>query len=118
MIVSIEVDDEKIRNDASHFDGMEKPFVLVPTYGAESIDWKRIDMASSYRSPNSHLGAPTGFDGDGNRVDTYTNHISLRSLNTSPELLSEHGVAVGLETNTGTLWGQSPGKNHPVNDES
>lgn len=114
LTVSVTVDDEKVRSRADHFDGKERPFLLVPTTGAQSIDWKRVEFADGFRRPRSFLGAPSGVDAEGNRVDTYVDHISLRTLNTTPELLAEHGVAFGIDTNVGTLWGQEQGQNHAV----
>jgi hypothetical protein len=95
LSVNLQVRDANIRtiHGMDQFDGLEKPFALVPVMtGLGNIVWER-------RNLNYH------YSEDG--ADRF-------SLDAVPDSAAAklHGVAIGIETNTGTLWIQHADQNY------
>jgi hypothetical protein len=94
--VQLKMTDSKIGgiDGMDGYDGSkEKPFVLVPvTTGVGNIVWERREMIWN----NNTFG-----------VDKYT-------LPAVPDesAAAQHGVAIGIETNKGTLWIQTADQNY------
>lgn len=101
--VRVKVDDARLRQQFDGFDGLERPFALVPKEENGAVTWERHPL--TYRGPGRE-----GFYGE-RKVDQY----ELDALqNVDRRALEQYGVAVGLETNVGTLWAQDPGDNQKV----
>jgi hypothetical protein len=103
LTVRVEVDDAALRAQVPGFDGMEQAFVQVPkrkngvvVWESHTLTWKASRMGGYYaqiRYDIHESGSIWGVDGP---------------------TLEQNGVAVGLNTNVGTLWAQQPGQNFPV----
>lgn len=105
--VEVVVDDPIVREKHPGFDGYERPFILLPRKDAAGVvRWERIDLP--------HTG--------GERYDDYYNYntAKVRDLYqvkgvklsaTDLEAVLEFGIAVGMESNVGTIWAQDVGKN-------
>jgi hypothetical protein len=106
VTVRLSVDDKAIRSQVDGFDGMERPFAMLPSDKGGTLTWFRHEL--------KHRGAGVeGFFGE-RPVDVY----ELAPVhNVDLEAVKMHGVAIGLETNVGTLWAQKPGENTPVVDD-
>jgi|GEM_PF-3795377 len=104
LALEITVDDAKVRAQHSGFDGFERPFALVPRAGVRSGDvrWERVELA--FRGESRH-----GYYGE-QRRDVYEVK-GIRLAEADVEVVLSLGVAVGLETNVGTVWAQDPGDN-------
>ncbi len=103
---SVKVDDQQIRASAPGFDGQERPFVMLPAEHEGKVTWYRHDL--QYRG--------TGVAGpwDTRHLDSY----DLPSVtNVDRGALQKYGMALGVDTNVGTLWAQKPGQNFPVRDD-
>jgi hypothetical protein len=98
--VDVLVDDAAVRQQVSGFDGREQVFVLVPKRLNGNLVWERhaLNWAGT-RSVN------------GKTMDL---HESPMITGVDGTTLQTHGVAVGLDTNVGTHWGQQSGQNWPV----
>jgi hypothetical protein len=101
MAITVKVDDDAVRRQADGFDGMERPFALVPREVNGQVQWNRVDLGYL----GSRLESPNGRK----IVDEYMSTGML-----DPAAARKYGIAVGLDTNVGTLWLQEPGKNIPV----
>ncbi len=101
--MTVVVDDAAIRRAHLGFNGFEAPFARVPRAVGGRVVWESVPlryvatMSAGYygqeRRDRYELGATVALD-----------------LATAQRL----GVAVGLETNVGTLWAQQPGQNFPL----
>ena len=87
--------------------GLERPFVLVPrASGSDGVRWDRIALAFTGPIPQGcYLER---------RVDGYATTPALRLTEEDLDLVKRHGVAVGLDTNQGTIWAEGPGNNITV----
>lgn len=103
---SLKVDDQKIRAQAPGFDGRERPFVMLPAEHEGEVTWYRHEL--QYRGPG--LAGPW----DHTPVDSYELE---RVTNVDRAALQKYGVALGVDTNVGTLWAQTPGQNFPVRED-
>jgi hypothetical protein len=96
QIAELGVRDSALRSlfGMASFDGMEKPFILVPGRDGNDLRWTRIDMT---------------YVGTGDSTDRYQVSIprELRDLSA----MREHGFAFGMDTNLGTVWVQTPDDN-------
>jgi len=84
------VTDPKVRSQAPGFDGLEKPFAMVPTGVNKdgTVNRSRVDF--TYRNDLSQPGQKDVYIGD-------------RFENTSPALVKKYGVELFLDTNVGQL---------------
>lgn len=96
--VRLDVTDAYVKQQFD-YDGFERPFALVPTEVNGKLEWKREALA--YRG--SHLGGYMDLE----PVDSY----GLQDRNVDRGLVEKYGIALGLETNHGTVWLQNPGHN-------
>lgn len=101
----LKVDDAAIRAQRPGFDGFERPFVMLPAEHNGQVTWYRHEL--QYRGPG--IAGPW----KPNLVDTYE---LPEVTNVDRAALQKYGVAVGLETNVGTIWAQKPGENFGVTD--
>lgn len=105
--VSILVEDAKLRATHPGFDGYERPFVLLPraTGTPGEVRWER--QTPVYRGVTLR-----GYYAD-RRLDMF--ELDARRMSDADfKLAREHGIAVGMDTNVGTIWAQTPGKNFEV----
>jgi hypothetical protein len=103
LTVRVEVDDAAIRAQVPGFDGFEQVFVQVPKLQGGSVVWE--SHALTWKA--SRMG---GYYAQ----IRYDIHESGSIWGVHGPTLEQHGVAVGLNTNVGTLWAQQPGQNFPV----
>ena len=96
--VRLDVDDSQVRKQFD-YDGFERPFALVPTEVDGKVEWKR--EALQYQG--SHLGGYI----DLHSIDSY--ELNARDVNR--DLVARYGIALGMDTNHGTVWLQQPGQN-------
>ena len=102
LVVSVE--DARMRQHLPGFDNMEQVFALVPHPDASQVRWQEHALTWVTRLSIGRSG---------------TRHFDIHELHlpaVDVDLLREHGVAVGVRTNAGTLWAQKPGPNHPVSE--
>lgn len=103
--VHVEVDDEALRKAHPTFDGLERPFVLVPRAAAGGEpSWKRIDLPYVGQSTRGYIAMRA--------IDPYERQ--LRVSYADLEIVRARGVSVGLDTNVGTLWAQARDDNIAV----
>jgi hypothetical protein len=114
--VEVIVDDAQVAAALPGFDGLESAFALVPrSDGAEGARWELHGLSwagGAYRTVGSSL-----YDQRTERVGD--KHV-LRGLRLSEADLQQvlaRGIAVGLDTNRGTVWAQDADQNFTV-DES
>lgn len=96
--VKLDVTDAYVKQQFD-YDGFERPFALVPTEVNGKVEWKR--EALEYKG--THVGGYM----DLKPVDSY----ELNDRDVSRELVAKYGIALGMETNNGTVWLQQPGQN-------
>jgi len=91
--VRVSVDDAGLRRAGlDGFDGLEKAFALMPhNLPGGQVTWSKVDLGyeQTVKGRDVHAAYPAV---DANAV-------------------REHGFAVGLETNQGTVWLQKPDDN-------
>jgi hypothetical protein len=110
MGVNVEVDDAQVRKVADGFDGLEKPFAMVPFQTQDgNVTWKRFDIGWS----GDHVK-------DRELVDDYQLSQVPGTADVNGEkagnVANDLGVAVGMDTNKGTLWAQDYGQSIPVKE--
>lgn len=107
LSVELRVEDALLATAHPGFDGQERPFVLIPREEYGDVRWERI--ALHYRGQLSR-----GYFAE-RRLDVYD--VSGVKLSEADLTLTRGlGVALGLETNVGTIWLQSTGDNFPVTE--
>jgi hypothetical protein len=99
--VRVEVDDARVRETRPDFDGRERPFAFVTVRHEGRDRTLRVDLAYKYTAPGGYYGERA--------VDTYV----LEGFRVD-ELVPERGLAVGFDTNLGTIWAQDPDQNFPI----
>ena len=99
--LSLLVDDAMLRAKLPGFDGMEKPFALVPKNGGNGVQWDKVYLQYDPTHSGSYLA--------GHNCDAYST-----GLVGDIGLLSREGVAFGVETNVATVWLQRFRDNYPV----
>lgn len=113
--VEVTVSDAQIAAVLPGFDGMERAFVFVPrSNGNGGARWELHGLSWSgpaYRNVSQDLyNQRTEVVGDKHRLD------GLRLTEADLEQVLLHGVAVGFDTNRGTLWAQDADQNFPVEE--
>jgi hypothetical protein len=106
--IAVETEDAAMAREHPGFDGYERAFVLLPRQTGRGVLWERLDLR--YTGPGRH-----GYFGE-RRFDTYAVD-AVRLTDEDLSLVLEHGVAVGFDTNVGTVWAQEPGENYPVREK-
>lgn len=105
--VRILVEDAKLRATRPGFDGYERPFVLLPRADGPNgqVRWER-------QTPKYKGVTLRGYYAE-RRLDMY--ELDAQRMSEADfKLAREHGIAVGMDTNVGTIWAQTPGKNFEV----
>ena len=103
LSVTVAVDDVAIRRAHPNFNGFEAPFVRVPRTSNGRVVWESVALRYAGTFTVGYYGQE--------RRDRYE-LASPRAIDLAT--VQRLGVAVGLETNVGTLWAQEPGQNFPV----
>lgn len=98
--VEVSVDDRALREEHPGFDGLERAFALVTVADGATERTVRIEL------PFLH-GRRTGYYAE-RTLDVHG--TTLRN----DALVVSRGVAVGLETNVGTIWAQERGDDFPI----
>lgn len=103
--ISVGVNDEKVRAQLDGFDGMERPFALVPyQHGASApVEWRKVDLG--YET--------TGFDA---KSHSLTDEYGAQAIDMKDCVADKLGVVVGMDTNEGTVWAQNYGESFQVRD--
>lgn len=103
LTVGIGVDDGAVRAAHPGFDGLERPFVLVPRASDDgSVRWERVDLRYRGQSSRGYYGQI--------RIDRYeTEGVKLSEKDLAAAL--SLGVAAGIDSNVGTIWAQDHGAN-------
>jgi hypothetical protein len=101
MTVELRVEDSTLRQRRPRFNGLERPFALVPqALEGGATRWVRVPLTYQHTARAGYYGQIA--------VDVYSlGPARVADLDTLERL----GVAVGLDTNVGTLWAQDPGAN-------
>lgn len=103
LLATVSVDDAAIRRAHGGFNGFEAPFLRVPRTVGGRVVWESVPLRFAGTFSAGYYGQE--------RRDRYELAATVAlDLATVQRL----GVAVGLETNVGTLWAQEPGQNFPV----
>jgi hypothetical protein len=103
LTVAVSVDDVAIRRAHPGFNGFEAPFVRVPRTVDGRVVWESVALRYTGTFTAGYYGQE--------RRDRYELAAS-RAIDLAT--VQRLGVAVGLETNVGTLWAQEPGQNFAV----
>lgn len=98
LTIEVTVDDAKIRAAHPGFDGFEHAFALVPNVGRIELPFTGSRTTGYIQLRQIDVHGVTGV------------HVSEEAYTAS----SAQGIAIGLETNVGTLWAQAPGHDFPV----
>ena len=101
--VVVTVDDAAVRRAHPGFNGFEAPFARVPRASAGRVVWETVPLRYAGTSSAGYYGQE--------RRDRYE-LATPRAIDLAT--VQRLGVAVGLETNVGTLWAQDLGQNFPV----
>lgn len=104
--VTMQVKDRFLKEALPGFDGLERPFALVPRKQEGEVVWERLALDHvGTRSPGETAWTrPT----DRTRIDDY---LAVGAFDVDAEAIREHGIALGIDTNVGTVWAQAPGDN-------
>ncbi len=103
--VTVEIDDAQIRKEHPLFDGFEQPFVFVQIRGDGANNDRLTALNARLVYKNS---VRVGYFGE-RLVDRYVlENLRLDTLEVSK------GIAVGLDTNVGTLWAQALNQDFPI----
>ena len=100
LTVTASIDDGALRTKHPGFDGLERPFALV------TVDDRGAPRTVRIPLPYAHTRR-VGYYGE-RAIDVYEATLRLDTLSV------ERGVAVGLDTNVGTIWAQDPGDDFPI----
>lgn len=103
-----QINDAMLQQKHPGFDGLERPFVLVPRRAAGALSWERFDLAYDH-TIDQGATLPNA------REDVYTT-TPIRLSSDQLEIVVAQGVAFGLDSNVGTIWAQDPGRNFSVGD--
>lgn len=107
--IEIVVDDAAVANVVADFDGYERAFALVPRMRDGQTRFERVELPFEGRRVRGFIALRW--------VDIH-GVSSLRLDSADRAGLLEKGIAVGLETNRGTVWAQLPDRTHPVTRKS
>ena len=99
LALTMDVRDDFVRQQVQGFDGLERPFALLPEDAAGSL-WKKVELSYQSTARSPAISSP---------IDRY--QLVLNPGDFSPSAVAAHGIAWGLDTNVGTLWLQAPGQN-------
>lgn len=100
LSVEVQVDDQAIRSNVPRFDGIENVFALVPRSTESGVAWTKTTL--------QYTKSRQGSD---KTVDLHRVFVS----DVDAAAVAQHGVAIGLETNTGVIWAQRNGENFKAN---
>jgi hypothetical protein len=106
LTIQVIVDDAALLREQPGFDGYERAFALVPRAGEGGGGWERIEIPFAHRQVRGYMSSVRW-------VDVHR-AVSLRLSDADLSLLLSEGVAIGLETNVGTIWAQDAGENFAV----
>jgi hypothetical protein len=107
LSIEVTVDDRQVRTQHRGFDGFERAFALVPRQSDGGTKWTRVELAYRGTSQRGYIALYP--------VDLYE-ASSLRLTDSDRALVSSLGIAVGLDTNVGTVWAQNYGDNFRPQD--
>lgn len=100
LTLGMKVNDFAVRQRLHGFDGLERPFALVPSERDGQVTWWRHELRFKHVESEGLAS-----------VDAYE---SAPVTNVDRAAIEKYGVAFGMETNRGTVWNQDPGQNEPV----
>jgi hypothetical protein len=111
LVIDVISPDKEIAARLPGFNGMERAFALVPSEQNGNVRWDRVNLGydgasySEYRQTGESQGSPimepvlSSYQ--------YDWHRSLLGPGAFDEgAVKKYGIAVGLETNVGIVWGQ------------
>ncbi len=104
ITVQLRVTDSTLRQRHPRFDGFERPFALVPGAAGGGVRWVRVPLVFRHTTRTGYYGQTP--------VDVYELGPSRLADLADLDRVESLGVAVGLDTNIGTLWAQDPGQNY------
>ena len=105
MDLQVQVDDAKVRSQLDGFDGMERPFAMVPyQHGNGPVEWRKVDLGYETTEFNPQSHALTDDYG-------FASPISMKD-----NVADKYGIVIGMDTNEGTVWAQDYGQNFQVKD--
>lgn len=114
--VEVIVDDAQVAAALPGFDGLESAFVLVPrAEGADRARWELHGLSwagAAYRTVGSL------YDQRSERVGDKHVLQGLRLSEADLQQVLARGIAVGLDTNRGTVWAQDADQNFTVDKAS
>ena len=88
------------RQGLGGFNGLERPFALVPSEREGRVTWWRHELRFA-GTRHEGLASHDAFESD------VISQVDRRAV-------EKYGIAFGLETNRGTVWNQAPGENQSV----
>ena len=101
--LSLTVDDARLRDQFEGFDGLEKPFVWLPSERDGAVTWWRHELKYA------------GQGREGYNLERKVDRYEMDEvLNVDRAAVEKYGVVVGLSTNVGTIWAQQPDDNFKV----
>jgi len=103
--VKVGVNDAEVRKQFD-YDGLERPFVMIPTKVDGQVQWQTQDLV--------HTGTSrTGYFGD-QPVDDYA---LPKNVKVDLDAVRQYGIAIGMHTNNGDVWAQQSGQNFKVTEQ-
>ncbi len=106
LVVSVVLEDSVLRKSHPGFDGYERVFSLIPRHTADGTRYERLDL--KYESTTGGAWNCCTFD---------RHRAELQMTSEDLPVLEADGIAIGLETNVGTVWAQAPGRNFTVTEQ-
>ena len=100
LTLGMKVNDFAVQQRLHGFDGLERPFALVPSERDGQVTWWRHELQFK-RVLSEGLTYVDDFE-------------SAPVTNVDRAAGEKYGVAFGMETNRCTVWNQVPGQNEPV----
>jgi hypothetical protein len=96
--VRLDVNDAYVRQQFD-YDGFERPFAMVPHEVNGQVEWRKEAL--------QYQGTSLGGYIDLKPVD----HYELVEKDADRAAIAKYGIALGMDTNNGTVWAQAPDHN-------
>jgi hypothetical protein len=105
LTLRVVVDDRLVREAHPGFDGLERVFVMLPRKQGGVTHVERVELPFDHSELQGFISLYW--------VDVHQNE-RLRISTDDLDAVRAEGIAVGLDTNVGTVWAQRPGETFPV----
>jgi len=106
LTINVTVEDDLLRRSRPTFDGFERPFALIPRADGDAVRWERLDLPFRATGLRGYIALRP--------YDAYETARAVPLSEADLAVISREGIAVGLDTNVGTIWAQNFRENTSV----